>query len=888
MATRALKITTWNANGLRNKTGELKVFLYDTKPDVMTITETKLMPTDKIKIKNYDIVRNDRDDVNRGGGVLLLIKTGIPYKITKPPNTKIEAAVIVLPRSDLTIVATYNKPRNYYKEKDLKILLRNPTRTIIAGDLNSKHPNWSHGHNTNGNTLKKFLEDDNTALMNFPDTPTHFPANGSTPTTIDGFIVKNVRNFTRAITLDELNSDHIPVTMQIRDVFRDDVTRTIVDYSKTNWPAFRRTLDEKIDINNNINTQQDIETETEKLTQAITKATEKHTKKITLKNGKETIPQDITNKIKERNKRRRLLQRTGLVEHRNAMKTLNAEIRTALTNHNNKRWRDTLKKLNIKDNTLWKMAKAMKKKRQTIPPLATPNGEAVTDAEKAEAMATHFAEVHKDDRSNNSNSQHEIETNAERLLKSTKSADKKYVEDMKTNKYEIWSIISKMQNTKAPGEDGILNKVLKNLSRKAIIKLVEIINAMFKHNYYPKIFKTAIVTAILKPNKNKSDVKNYRPISLLSNLSKIIEKVIHRRLQTILTKQKIEKKCQFGFKKGHNTTLQLVRIVHDIILNYNKSKTTVMTLLDMEKAFDKLWIAGLIEKMSRYKINENFIRLTGSYLSGRKLKVRINNAISTEKDIEAGVPQGSILGPALYSLYLTDLPEFEKTTTALYADDTALYAHSFYATAAQVQNQLHINKLIPYFAEWKMKVNKTKTEQIIFTRKRTNTKPFSQLKIDGHPVQPEKVVRYLGLQLDTRLNFKHHIKTTVTKGNAAIRILYPLLARNSANSDENKLIVYKQIIRPLITYGAPVWGHSSNYTMEPLEIFQNKCMRLITGASRFTRIRELQAATGLPPIKNYIRDHTKKFFASNWKNEFIRRIREEKPEVIRHKGLLLN
>ena len=139
---------------------------------------------------------------------------------------------------------------------------------------------------------------------------------------------------------------------------------------------------------------------------------------------------------------------------------------------------------------------------------------------------------------------------------------------------------------------------------------------------------------------------------------------------------------------------------------------------------------------------------------------------------------------------------------------------------------------------------------LIFTRKRTNIKPFGQLKIDGHPIQPEKVVMYLGLQLDTRLNLKHHIKTTVTKGNAAIRILYPLLARNSANSDENKLIIYKQIIRPLITYEAPVWGHSSNYTMEPLKIFQNMCMKLITGPSRFTRIRELQAATGLPPIKN--------------------------------------
>jgi hypothetical protein len=150
----------------------------------------------------------------------------------------------------------------------------------------------------------------------------------------------------------------------------------------------------------------------------------------------------------------------------------------------------------------------------------------------------------------------------------------------------------------------------------------------------------------------------------------------------------------------------------------------------------------------------------------------VNNTLSTTKTINRGVPQGSVIAPTLFNLFTFDIPDFEKSKTALYADDMATYAHSFYAQAAITQNQIHVRKLENYYKSWKLKINESKTENIIFARKRTNINILSKLRVGDHQITPSKSVKYLGLQLDPRLNFKKHIHSSINKGNAALRTLY--------------------------------------------------------------------------------------------------------------------
>jgi hypothetical protein len=142
----------------------------------------------------------------------------------------------------------------------------------------------------------------------------------------------------------------------------------------------------------------------------------------------------------------------------------------------------------------------------------------------------------------------------------------------------------------------------------------------------------------------------------------------------------------------------------------------------------------------------------------------------------------------------------------------------------------------------------SKTELITFSRKRTNNKLFDPFKINHHEIKPKSAVNYLGITLDSRLNFKLNIKNKLIKANNAIRTIYPLIKRNSKLSTENKIILYKALLRPIITYAAPVWSHLSDFALEPLEIFQNKCMRLIHNVPRYTNTQYLRDLSELPKI----------------------------------------
>lgn len=239
-------------------------------------------------------------------------------------------------------------------------------------------------------------------------------------------------------------------------------------------------------------------------------------------------------------------------------------------------------------------------------------------------------------------------------------------------------------------------------------------NLIIKLGYFPQAWKTTIVIPILKTGKTPTHPASYKPISLLSSISKVVEKTILNKIKEHEKQNNIIINEQFGFREKHDTVQQVVRIVNDIRTNYNMNNVTIMLLLDIEKAFDKVWIDGLIYKMLICNYPSAIVRVIQSYLSNRKLQVRINNNFSSERDIRAGVPQDSVLGPALFSIYINEIIKFPKTKLAMFTDDTAIYTHSFSAVVAAKQIQIHIDLLQEYYKTWKITLNVSKTEIIIY------------------------------------------------------------------------------------------------------------------------------------------------------------------------------
>ncbi|XP_055589088.1 uncharacterized protein LOC129741388 [Uranotaenia lowii] len=280
---------------------------------------------------------------------------------------------------------------------------------------------------------------------------------------------------------------------------------------------------------------------------------------------------------------------------------------------------------------------------------------------------------------------------------------------------EIKATIRRSKNIKAPGFDGILNIVLKHLSSNAYQHLSSIFNRCLELGYFPLCWKLAKVTPILKPGKDPTSPKSYRPISLLSSLSKLFEKIIQSRILDFADTNHVFLEEQFGFRKGRSTVHQLTRVTDIIRCNKAVSKTSIMALLDVEKAFDNVWHNGLICKLKRFNFPIFLVKIIRNYLTTRSFQVSICNTCSDTFNIHAGVPQGSILGPILFNIFTSDIPELpDGGQLSLFADDTAIIykGRIIRSIVNKLQNGLDV--LAEYFNNWKICINAAKTQSIVF------------------------------------------------------------------------------------------------------------------------------------------------------------------------------
>ena len=553
----------------------------------------------------------------------------------------------------------------------------------------------------------------------------------------------------------------------------------------------------------------------------------------------------------------------GKKEIKKEINALSKEIKQRINKYNNDQWYRKLSKLTIKDNSLWKMTKALTKNdNNSIPPLHGERGIVFSTPEKAEALAENCEKVH---HLTENLGNEKLEKEAKEKYYEVKNSAVNFDEIKYVSPYEIKKAMSKMKPRKAPGHEGIQNIVLKNLPFKALVLLTNIFNACLRLSYFPETWKKANVLAFPKPGKDKKFPQNYRPISLLTTLSKLLEKILLNRILEFEAINKILINEQFGFRKNKSTVQQLARITDKICNNFNINRHTAMLLLDIEKAFDTVWHRGLIYKLDRYKFPKYIIKIIISYLYKRKFKINIQNIFSKEYVIVAGVPQGSILGPILFLLYINDFPRGINTTIAFFADDTALIADSWRKMYAIKYLQRHIEDLEKYYNDWKIKINVNKTELVIFSQ-RTRKEKLTELKMNDVKISIKDEAKYLGVTLDNKLKFTQHIKNIIQKANMSISKLYCLINRKSNLSLQNKLIIYKMIIRPTLLYASPIWSNTSKRNIESLEKVQNKVIRMITNAQRYKSNAKIRDELKITSISEEIAKNASKFYKIQIKN----------------------
>jgi hypothetical protein len=846
--TKRLKILTWNAQSLNNKIFQFRHFLEKHKIQIACIQEASHNTKPPPKIVNYSLVHHNK--------LAIYVKKEINY--TTIPNINNSPNLLTIKINNITISNFYNHPSQPINIQEISDLM-NTTNQIIIGDFNARHTDWNNARtNTNGRKILNFLHNNPDKTLLYPQNSyTHYPANGNQPSTIDLILTNTKLYIEQPTTTNDLDSDHMPILTNVHLNKEFELQKQIT--KKTDWKKFKKDLQESIQIKP-IRTNADIDATLQHATNCAIKAYNRHTTKTCTKPHQFILPPHILKLIQYKNTLRKTMQTYNLYcILRTKINNLNQTINHEIESHINTTWNNKLKNIDPKSNSYRKIVKALKSTQKNTSPLHTSQGLKFEDIDKANAIADELTKVQNLTNHLIDNKTHNKILNENRQFLT--SNDNNSHPQLLTHT-QLKSIIKKLPNKKAPGHDQITNEIIKQSPTSFTQCLTTILNKCMQNHYFPTTLKKSIVIPIPKPKKNPLYPQNYRPISLIPTIGKILEIIINLDLKSHTDKHNIIPDTQFGFRQYHSTIMQIARIINQITINTNLNKTTALTTIDLTKAFDTIWHDALINKLIHNKYPKHLIQIIFHYLQHRTFQVKYNKTLSDPHPITTGVPQGGVLSPQLYNIYTSDIPTDKTTEIALFADDTAIVTTSTQTKQSNKYTQRHLTLLENYYNTWRLVPNPEKSTITYFGKNRKRKNHTSTPSLYNQPIPETDTTKYLGLTIDKNLTFQKHIQQTIAKANTVRKKLHPLLNKKSKLNINTKTKIYKIYIRPIITYGCQIWSIANETNLKKLRTFENRILRDILDIKITDRIsnKKIHDMTNCDPINEHIQKLNTNFY----------------------------
>lgn len=488
------------------------------------------------------------------------------------------------------------------------------------------------------------------------------------------------------------------------------------------------------------------------------------------------LPKYIMDMIKFRKKLKSQIRKTIFVntlQLKQDFNAINKTIREEIKAFKSNKWELFLKqqgKNPISSSKFWRKIK-FEKSNSSIPTLIYNNTTISTNEEKANTFACLLKDTFSE--TSNSNFNDKFKQKVEVEIK------KKLDEPM--NNFEIFTIeelneaIKELNCKLTSGIDGVSNLLLKKLPLNFRLNLLHLFNQTIIQSKIPEPWKVSIITMIPKKQVNSKNPKDYRPISLTSCLAKLCERIIANRIKKILKQKKIIIKQQSGFRHQRQTKDNIFQIIQKTNESFIRKKKVLSIFFDISQAFDKVWHASLIKKLFDLKIPNYIIKWLYNYLSNRSFRVKVGEFTSISFKIETGVPQGAVLSPLLFSVYINDIPivnKKNKSYSLLFADDLASYF--IFKKNGQINSIInkYLKNLEQWLINWRMTIQSKKCNFMVFNKgSNSHLNDKLNLKLFNEQIPACKNFKFLGITFDIGLNFKDHLSQLKKKCNNRLNIV---------------------------------------------------------------------------------------------------------------------